>query len=366
MYSKNKKGGAEGSSNAERTSNAKRTSNALIMFPLQKSTNNKCHMIIPELFVSTKNIMHPNISDLIILGKNNTKQIDGWFMYILCWIKGERSIILLEGMVDDFKSKHIDIIAALKESKKFKETEIQYIISGEIHINNYKKEIEIDEDSGTFYLSEQYGNLKRKSGNILFNFSKVINFAQNLYEIETNTKLEKTEYKINCKENIRLKIQDVLKENVYKVKLLPRSFKEIESLKTITNNISYEYSLLNIFDDKIWQDNINLFIVPFVNSIFTGFNVTFKKKIEYSISNYTNNEIIERYKKRFCRGEPIYKYSKESECENETNSIGELCYSKSSKKRNSPSKSPNSSKKRNSPSKSPNSSKKRKSPKKKK
>ena len=152
------------------------------------------------------------------------------------------------------------MIAALEESKKFNDSDIEYIISGEIYINHSKKEIEMDDDSGTFFLSKQFGNLKRKGGDILFNFSNVLNPFQNLYKIETNKKLELVrEYKIQNDENnnYRLKIQQEIsstkKKYVYKVKLLPRQFKDIESLKTITNDKSYEYSLLNICNHKIWR-----------------------------------------------------------------------------------------------------------------
>ena len=92
MNSKNKKGG-------EKINSLKKYPSTVIKMSAKRSPAEKCHMLKTDLYVSTENMKYPNISDLIILGENNKNSIDGWFMYILCWIKGERSIILLEGMV---------------------------------------------------------------------------------------------------------------------------------------------------------------------------------------------------------------------------------------------------------------------------
>ena len=71
MNSKNKKGGAEGSPNS-----LKKFPSTYMKMSVKKSPDEKCHMIKPDLYVSTENMKYPNISDLIILGENNKKSID--------------------------------------------------------------------------------------------------------------------------------------------------------------------------------------------------------------------------------------------------------------------------------------------------
>ena len=109
----------------------------------------KCHMITPNLIVDDTYMGFPTFKDLIILKEKNTKPIHGWFMYILCWIKGKRRLVLLDGKPDDFNSKHKDMITVLSE--KYKDGDIEYIISGEIYLNSNTNECQFDDNSGTFF-----------------------------------------------------------------------------------------------------------------------------------------------------------------------------------------------------------------------
>ena len=315
------------------------------------SPDDPCHEITSDLVLSTKYAKHPDFSDIVILTQDsNTKAIkDGWYMYILCWIKGNRSLVLLNGMVSDFKSKHFDIITAL--SQKYKEKDIEYIISGEIYIDISKKKVDMDENSGTFFqdYAIQYNNLKKNKNKIFFNFETQKSLPGNTYIIQTSKKSDinpiiRKDYNIdtipieeeslsnNIKNKIvnkrlRLRILSNEGDNRYKVKLFPLNFKNIAIIKSQTESTKFNCALINQIDIKIWQDHIDLFIIPFVQSILKDYTIVFNQNIKYQFEKENLKTILEVYKNRFCKSKKkIHElYSTQDNCVKSINLLGHLC-----------------------------------------
>lgn len=299
----------------------------------QSSDDFKCHNIIDEkLTISTEGLRFPTIDNMLVLNENTEAKPDGWFMYILCWIKGKRSLILLEGKVSDFKSKHMDMISALTNSGLYAEGDIDYIISGEMLVDSQRNKCLFNDDSGTFAMTypEQFANLKKKQ--VFFKFKvPTERLPGNSYIIESKTPLQvSSEYTIDYPDNknIRVKIQENKGENLYKAKIIPVYFKTPERIKSENTPSGFDVRGYTPVDKTIWQDSLSLFIEPFISSILVGYSIEFDERLGgFDVSrDMPENELVSGYCRRFCRdGLTIKTYKNENDCEHLENTTGNLC-----------------------------------------